>query len=133
MSKLKDVRWRCSVPKPKKDSTEAVLCVPFTQDTVERHWNWAISGVPPNASRAPSRASTLTPLSTMAVVMIVLRSFVVGLTSQNGRSGPEPGASVRVPIRWALVPYLGGRRPMRAGAPEFRRLRMRLRERCPRC
>ena len=44
--------------------------MPLTQDTLERHWNRAISGVSANASRAPSRASTFTPLSTTDVVMM---------------------------------------------------------------
>ena len=37
--------------------------MPLTQVTVDRHWNWAISGVSAKASRAPRRASTLTPFS----------------------------------------------------------------------
>ena len=40
------------------------LWVPCTHEVVARHWNWAMSGVSASASRTPSRASTLTPLST---------------------------------------------------------------------
>ena len=71
MSKPKLRECRCSSPKPWKVSTSARLCVPLTQDTVERHWNRAISGASANASRAPSRASTFTPLSMTDVVMLV--------------------------------------------------------------
>ena len=71
MSKPNVVRCRCSSPKPKNVSTPARLCVPLTHVTVERHWNWAISGASANASARPSRASTFTPLSTTDVVMIV--------------------------------------------------------------
>jgi hypothetical protein len=70
MSKSKLRLCRCSSPKPEKVSTSARLYVPFTQDTVDRHWNCAICGAPANASRAPSRASTSTPLSTAAAVMM---------------------------------------------------------------
>ena len=37
---------------------------------VARHWNWAASGASMSAPRAPSSASTLTPLSTGVVVVI---------------------------------------------------------------
>ena len=51
--------------------------------TVERHWNWAISGVSAKASRAPSKASTFTPLSTREVVIVVLRSRLWVLGTQS--------------------------------------------------
>ncbi len=59
----------CSSSRPKKPSISERLWVPFSQVTVERHWNWAISGVSARAARAPSSASTLTPLSTGVAVM----------------------------------------------------------------
>ena len=70
MSKANVLECVCSSPKPEKVWTSASLCVPLTQVTLDRHWNWAISGASANASRAPSRAATLTPLSTTDVVMV---------------------------------------------------------------
>jgi hypothetical protein len=49
----------------------------LTQDTVERHWNWAISGVSARASRTPSSASTLTPLSAGISVVVVVPPWVL--------------------------------------------------------
>ena len=43
MSKANVLLCVCSSPKPKKVWTSERLWVPLTQDTVERHWNWAIS------------------------------------------------------------------------------------------
>ena len=63
MSNANVREWRCSSAKPWNVSTDARLWVPFTQDTSDRHWNRAISGVSAKAFRAPSRASTFTPLS----------------------------------------------------------------------
>src|SRR5918999_3204859 len=67
------------------------LCVPLIHVTVDRHWNCAISGVSANASRAPSKASTFTPLSTTDVVMVALRSLIsFGRSTEPGEVCPPP-------------------------------------------
>ena len=91
MSKANVLLCVCSSPKPKKVWTSERLWVPLTHDTVERHWNWAACGASANTSRAPSRASTFTPLSTSDVVMV--QSLLV--TGQEfAVSGPNSAATV---------------------------------------
>ena len=59
------VRCDWSAPTPKKLARSVVrLCVPRIQQLSALHVNWAAAGAPVMASRAPSRAATLTPLST---------------------------------------------------------------------
>jgi hypothetical protein len=67
------VRWLCSSPRPKNPSTVELLWVPFCHSHVARHWNFAASGASVNAARAPSSASTFTPLSTGVAVDVMGR------------------------------------------------------------
>src|SRR5690606_5102428 len=55
-------RWVCSPPSPKKPWMVARLWVPLIHSLVARQVNRAPSGASVSAARAPSRASTLTPL-----------------------------------------------------------------------
>src|SRR3954454_13149418 len=76
-SKLKVDRWECSWPRPEKLSTVERLWVPFTHEQVARHVNSAASGASVSASRAPSSAAVLTPLS-IGVLVIVIGSLLGG-------------------------------------------------------
>src|SRR6185503_4988965 len=73
-SYLNSVLCDCSLPRPKKLCTVERLWVPRTQLQLARHLNCAASGVSVSAWRAPSRASTLTPLSTVLVVVVTFIS-----------------------------------------------------------
>ena len=70
-SKEYRVRWFCSSPSPKKPSTVDELWVPFCHSQEARHSNFAASGASVSASRAPSSASTLTPLLTGVAVDVI--------------------------------------------------------------
>src|SRR6516165_9327874 len=69
----------CSAPSPKKLPIAERLCVPFNHSQVARHLNCAASGAFSNASRAPSSAVTLTPLSILAVVEMLLVALIGSL------------------------------------------------------
>src|SRR6516162_10701563 len=69
----------CSAPSPKKLPIAERLCVPFSHSQLARHLNCAASGACCNASRAPSSAVTLTPLSTLATVEMLLVVLIVFL------------------------------------------------------
>src|SRR5262249_31732789 len=65
----------CSAPSPKKLPMAERLCVPLSHSQLARHLNWAASGAFSSASRAPRSAVTLTPLSTLAMVeMLVVKA-----------------------------------------------------------
>ena len=53
-------------------STVVRLWVPLTHSQLARHWNWAASGASVSAWRAPSRAATFTPLSTVGLSVVVM-------------------------------------------------------------
>ena len=55
----------CSAPTPKKPSTVDLLCTPPSHSQLARQVNWPAAGVSVRAARAPRRASTSTPLSTV--------------------------------------------------------------------
>ena len=59
-----------------KPATVEWLWVPLRQVQLARQVNWAASGASDSASRAPSRAATLTPLSTGLSVMVIGVSLV---------------------------------------------------------
>src|SRR5262249_52050545 len=73
-----------------------------------RHWNWAISGLSAMAARAPSSASTLTPLST-GVAVVVMRPPGSGRFSgspcdgKSVRTGVPGTAGSRRGSRWAWL------------------------------
>ena len=71
-STVNGVRWVCSAPSPKKSCTVVRLCVPLTHSQRARHRNCAASGASASASRAPSSASTLTPLSTAGLSTVLI-------------------------------------------------------------
>ena len=58
-----------------------LLCVPFCHSHVARHSNFAASGAAVSASRAPSSASTLTPLLTGDVVAVI-RQLLAGVSRE---------------------------------------------------
>src|SRR5262249_41837986 len=62
----------CSAPSPKKVPIAERLCVPFSHSQLARHLNCAAAGAFSKASRAPSSAVTLTPLSTLSLVGMVV-------------------------------------------------------------
>src|SRR5207244_5734483 len=64
---------RCSSPRPKKRSTSECVCVPFCHSHIARQRKLAASGAAVSASRAPSSASTLTPLSTGVSVAVIVQ------------------------------------------------------------
>src|SRR5215216_672710 len=72
-------RWESSVPRPENPCTMVRLWVPFTHSQRARHWNWAASGMSVRAWRACRMASTLTPLSRLAVesVAVIVRLLVI--------------------------------------------------------
>src|SRR3954466_5224631 len=100
------VRWLCSSPRPKKPSTFELLCVPFCHSQVARHSNFAASGAAVSASRAPSSASTFTPLLTGVSVAVI---------GQLLHEGPRyaPGL-LHVPLAHARPPRSGRGVPGRA-------------------
>ena len=91
-SKLNVDRWGCSWPRPEKLSTVERLWVPCTHEQVARQVNSAASGAAVSASRAPSSAAVLTPLSIGVSVMVIgcllvgdVVGVVVGMSARHGR------------------------------------------------
>ena len=82
-------RWVCSPPAPLNFSTVVRLWVPLTHSQSARHVNCASSGISVMWSRAPSRASTLTPLSTAGVsVLVSVMVMVVAPLCPGGSGAP---------------------------------------------
>ncbi len=75
------VLWVCSSPSPKKFWIDTLVCTPPCHVEEARQVNCAASGAPFNASRASSRACTLTPLSAVPVSVVVI--FVMPLSLLN--------------------------------------------------
>src|SRR5712691_1905878 len=71
------VLWLCSAPRPKKPWTVDSLWVPLIHSQEARQVNWAACGASVSALRAPRRASTFTPLSTL------VSAWAIGLSPFN--------------------------------------------------
>ena len=65
-------RTGSSSPRPKKPFMVILECAPETHLLEVRHLNWPAAGICVSASRAPSRASTFTPLSALELTCAVI-------------------------------------------------------------
>src|SRR3954469_3676187 len=121
MSKVYCVRCFCSSPRPKNPSTVELLCVPFFHSVVERHMKLAAAGASVSATRAPSSASTLTPLSTGVSSIVIVRlpcwDGSARWTPRGLRRRPRPrhrGRNVpldRPPVNSVCGSFVGDRPP----------------------